>query len=463
MANKNKGKVIPMLSPENYIRTKARSLPIYECIINADWQDSNSALITVARKHTTGNITTCFYYVDLMCLGVKDTMYFFNMSALDYESSKIEMYEDFGREKIDYTLAHNIIYAGVEFADEYGFKPHKDFVSITRFMLEEDSDDIELIDIECGENGKPLYVRGPYDDDHKANQIINQLEKTAGHGNYSYISEEDDFPDDDFDDDEDDEAYQEELEKSIDVFAKLSGRFEKLKSKDLKSLIEATEVIFQELIDRKLFDKYADEFEELHNIEIITVTLPDEIIGSDLDAIVDPEQLKEMFAQILALLDEFKIKKAAKIWERYKQIAGELASVYYLELRILQAQESKKYMEKLEQYIEKFPNHVLIKFLYLTEKFSSMKYNEKVDWQRYGFRHFFGKRRAVHQIEMMYFLIFNFLVITAQNDASRLDAFHQIVDELEIQPEQKQIIMGSIALRKIVAVTKYLEENNKIN
>jgi hypothetical protein len=33
MANKIKGKVIQMLSPENYIRKKARSLPIYECWI----------------------------------------------------------------------------------------------------------------------------------------------------------------------------------------------------------------------------------------------------------------------------------------------------------------------------------------------------------------------------------------------------------------------------------------------
>ena len=31
MANKNKGKVIQMLSPENYIRKKARSLP---CLLN---------------------------------------------------------------------------------------------------------------------------------------------------------------------------------------------------------------------------------------------------------------------------------------------------------------------------------------------------------------------------------------------------------------------------------------------
>ena len=38
MAKKKKGKVIQMLSPENYIKQRARTLPIYECRINSDWE-----------------------------------------------------------------------------------------------------------------------------------------------------------------------------------------------------------------------------------------------------------------------------------------------------------------------------------------------------------------------------------------------------------------------------------------
>jgi hypothetical protein len=68
MANKNKGKVVQMLSPENYIRKKARSLPIFECRVNGEWKESKMAQVLVARRHTNGNITACFYLVDLMCL-----------------------------------------------------------------------------------------------------------------------------------------------------------------------------------------------------------------------------------------------------------------------------------------------------------------------------------------------------------------------------------------------------------
>jgi hypothetical protein len=383
------------------------------------------------------------------------------MSALDYESSKIEMYEDFGREKIDYTLAHNIIYAGVEFADEYGFKPHKDFASVTRFMLEEDSDEIEMMDIECGENGKPLYVRGPYDEEHRANEIISQLEKTAGTDKYSFISDLDDFSADSYE--EEDEAYLQELEKSIDVFAKLSGKVEKLKANDLKNLIDATEVIFQELIDEEQFHKYAEEFAELHNIEIITETLPDELIGPDLDETIDLGQLKEMFGQILSLLDDLKIKKATKLWEQYQQIAGDLPSVSYLELRLLQAQKSIKYKEKLNSYKEKFPYYVLIKFLFLTARISADENIEEANRQKYNFRYFFDERITVHHTEMMYFLLFTLIIISSQKNASRLDALHNIVEELEIQEDQRQIFIGAIVMQKIMAVTEYLEENNKIN
>lgn len=59
MVKKKPGKVIQMLSPENYIRKKARSLPIYECKVNTDWQAEGIAQVIVSRKHINGNVTVC--------------------------------------------------------------------------------------------------------------------------------------------------------------------------------------------------------------------------------------------------------------------------------------------------------------------------------------------------------------------------------------------------------------------
>jgi hypothetical protein len=49
MAKKGKGKIIQMLSPENYIRQKARTLPLYECWINAEWNEGKMATLIVAQ------------------------------------------------------------------------------------------------------------------------------------------------------------------------------------------------------------------------------------------------------------------------------------------------------------------------------------------------------------------------------------------------------------------------------
>jgi hypothetical protein len=174
-------------SPKKYIQTKARSLPIYRCYINYDWEDGGLANVIVTRKHINNKITGGFFLVDLKCLGIKDTSWFFNIPEYELAERFPDFEEYFG--EIEYPLAHNIIYAGHDFALEYDIAPHKDFV-ITRFILEEDDDKIPLIDIAVGDDGIPHLIthnRG----EHKA--ALAKLMKNAGEGNYHYTISSDDF------------------------------------------------------------------------------------------------------------------------------------------------------------------------------------------------------------------------------------------------------------------------------
>mgnify|MGYP005842887197 CR=1 FL=1 len=184
-------KAVQMLSPENYIRQRSRSLPIYKCWAFKKWQEIGKTQIIVSRKHVNGNISFCFYLVDLFCLGVKDTFFQFNTDESDLIENISNEYESVEYEEISYTLAHNIIFSAIEFAKEYDFQPHKDFIRTTKFFLEEDDDAIELIDIECGKDGKPLYIDDG-EDKAQAKRILAQLKKTAGQGNYDYILSVDD-------------------------------------------------------------------------------------------------------------------------------------------------------------------------------------------------------------------------------------------------------------------------------
>ena len=205
MSKKKKGKVVQLRinqpSPENYIKTQARNLPIAECLISDDWEDAGICNILVSRSHKNGNFTVGVYLVDLYCLGVKDAWYQFNISPADYDYMKNNLGNLI---ECDYTLAHNVIYGAVAYAEDYGFKPEKGF-DITQFILEEDDDHVELMELEFGLNGMPCYGYSPDDDPSEVKRIKATLERTAGPGNFIFEDIDNEGRDDDEFDEEEDE------------------------------------------------------------------------------------------------------------------------------------------------------------------------------------------------------------------------------------------------------------------
>lgn len=195
---------------------RAHNFPIRECLINDGWdQETNQgfARIVITREQPDGLLIAGTYLVDLLCLGVKDTHFIANLHPKTYYDEVLEkMYFDVSYGNCAPELAHQIIYAAIDYAGQFGFKPHKDF-KLSRNMLDKRGTYPEEHEIEFGRDGKPLYISGPYDN---TKSIVAKLEKNAGAGNYEYVAqvtpffdddlfddEEDDFDEDDFDEDED--------------------------------------------------------------------------------------------------------------------------------------------------------------------------------------------------------------------------------------------------------------------
>jgi hypothetical protein len=185
------------LSPKEYIKTKARTLRIEKCLVNTDWKESSMANIFVIRKHTNGNATIGLYLIDLLCLGIKNASWFFNLNPVEVDDLMVRA-TSLEHIEIDYALAHNIIYAGHDFAMEFEIEPHREF-EIAKYILQEDNDDVPLIDVAVGdENGMPLLV---VRNKNQFRDALNKLKKNAGEGNYNYIvnvgtemgDEDDDF------------------------------------------------------------------------------------------------------------------------------------------------------------------------------------------------------------------------------------------------------------------------------
>lgn len=206
--SKSNGKQQPLLSPQRFLREKARTLPIGKCYIAPpDWQAAGMAHIITTRVRPSGNLAMASFLVDTFCLGVKDANYHDNLTPYEFEDYLNSYKKGMGAEEISYNEAHNIIYGAIAFAEEAGIKPQKDF-DTAGYILEEDTDDIPLIEYDFGKNGKHLLIVSP---DRKEMPYMRTLKKHLGDnfdfimpvgtefgGDYGYDEYDDDPDEDDF-------------------------------------------------------------------------------------------------------------------------------------------------------------------------------------------------------------------------------------------------------------------------
>ena len=163
----------------------ARTFPILECWISDDWKDGSGLVqIIIARQQPNGKICCGSYLVDKYCLGLKDTFAKPNLSLERYQ----ELYESMNSRQpmteCPIELAHQMVYASIDYAAQFGFEPQRDFAT-SQYVLAPRGELKEPYKLKFGKNGKPLFIAGPYDDTKK---ILKQLEQTAGPGNYDYIA-----------------------------------------------------------------------------------------------------------------------------------------------------------------------------------------------------------------------------------------------------------------------------------
>lgn len=379
------------LSPENYIRKVARKLPIYKCTINSDWEKGRLASILIARQHANGNITSCFYMVDIACLGVKDTMYRFNENVYEFEDFQLQMNARLESMEVPYNLVHNIIYAALEFAAEYAFNPHKDFTSVTNYFLEEDTEDIPLIEIACGgKDGNPWYINNGYESPTRARQIVNQLEKTAGTGNFTYMDNvsglEYEAVDDDDEEDEDlygiseyENIFQEYKDSD---FKTIFNDFDELAKKIgmpdfdpqmLTRLRVITDIIAEgsNLIDSDTINKYCREFVSDLDIDFCeTDDLPNSLFGDI--KVPDPERFVDEYFEIL---DEFITEDncESKIIAFEENYGYSPAAEYLRLLKLMYEEKDKKARKLLDTLLKEYPNYFLFNLLNIESNINTSK------------------------------------------------------------------------------------------
>lgn len=193
----------------------------------------------------------------------KDSVFRFNQTPFEYKEFISEI-SDADFTKIDYELTHNIIYAGIEFAETFGIYPCKDFQEVTRYILEEDPDAIDLIEIECGYDDKPMIIIGP-DNKIQMQKTISHLEKKVGKDGFIVKEVLDEM-------DDDDSKYDPENEDD--------------------------DVHFMEYLSDLAYDEDAEDFKDKLNADIVKFKL--QLGNTKLDKVSDDE--KKQFVLLLESL-----------------------------------------------------------------------------------------------------------------------------------------------------------------
>src|SRR5947208_11459891 len=183
--HKSHQQALTSLSPQSIIR-RARDFPVFECLISDNWQKDDMGLVEIllARRQPDGDICFGSYLIDKYCLGLKNTFANANFSRTRYQNEvQSRMAQRLPMQECPPELAHQMIYASIDYAAQFGFTPEKDF-ALSQYILAPRGELEEPYQLTFGRDGKPFFVSGPRDN---AARIVKQLEKTAGPGNYDYL------------------------------------------------------------------------------------------------------------------------------------------------------------------------------------------------------------------------------------------------------------------------------------
>ena len=178
-------------SVERYLKERVRNLKIYKCYASTNWEETGLSNVVVSRQHKQGGLTCGIYLVDTFCIGLKQTEYLFNTGQTQFDRLIKHLSNDPDFKEVSYEYAHNLIYAAIEFADEAGIKPERDW-HLTQYILENDDENVPLIAFEMGRDGEHFLC---VNDKYELSKYLSIAQKTLGK-NVEYTIADGSFNDD---------------------------------------------------------------------------------------------------------------------------------------------------------------------------------------------------------------------------------------------------------------------------
>ena len=171
------------INPRRLLRM-ARRMPIEGAWVQQGWQEQGVARVLIARTQPNDGIMFGEYIVDYFCAGIKDASYASNVNRETFSNEVMpRLYSGTPPLDIEASLAHEVVWGAVEYAEGLGFDPHRNFREASR-ILDPAGTMPTGGSIDFGYQGIPLYIPAP--DDNQVG-IIRRLIEAVGLGNFYYL------------------------------------------------------------------------------------------------------------------------------------------------------------------------------------------------------------------------------------------------------------------------------------
>ena len=154
--------------------------PIEAALVAENLFNAGIGSVVLARRMPDGNLAVGIFLVDVYCLGVKNALYSY-MSLGKFAETGQTMTENEGPFK-SVTPEHvaKLVTESVAYAQQFGLPPHPDYRAAQLILGGIDPAKCD-VQFELGQNGKPLYVSGPFDSEEKKRLIMSRITPEGGH------------------------------------------------------------------------------------------------------------------------------------------------------------------------------------------------------------------------------------------------------------------------------------------
>jgi len=147
--------------------------------------ESGIGQVVIVRYKGGGRVEMGVFLVDVFCLGVKNAFYT-QCEEAEFDEFLEKLYS--GRPVDEHSAAwgRKLVEGAMEYARRLGFAPHRHYKQAARVMGGINAKDCKETFV-FGQNGMPMFIGGPNDNQARCALIISILRKKCGEGGFHFL------------------------------------------------------------------------------------------------------------------------------------------------------------------------------------------------------------------------------------------------------------------------------------